>query len=210
LWAGYTASLLLAFNLPFTILLAGALQYALVARAGPKNGSAAVQYLIWIVSHLTVTSFTYPFSVLRARAQASEQTTRDELQPEKLPAAHPRIVREAFEIEALQPGFLAETLRILLKDGATAVLGKLTHASLYQSHCFFSSLFERSRKIDEIISQHASASGQTGLSTAGPSQEWGSTNETAELVGDYVEDEAEDWRSFYHWFWDPERRRDGH
>ncbi|KAJ5960888.1 Mitochondrial substrate/solute carrier [Penicillium vulpinum] len=26
-------------------------------------------------------------------------------------------------------------------------------------------------------------------------------NETAELVGDYVEDEAAEWRSLYHWFW---------
>ncbi|KAI9926420.1 hypothetical protein MW887_004185 [Aspergillus wentii] len=28
------------------------------------------------------------------------------------------------------------------------------------------------------------------------------TNETAELVGDYVEDEADEWRSLYHWFWE--------
>lgn len=27
-------------------------------------------------------------------------------------------------------------------------------------------------------------------------------NETAELVGDYVEDEAAEWKRFYHWFWD--------
>ncbi|KAK2784831.1 hypothetical protein FQN53_008224 [Emmonsiellopsis sp. PD_33] len=26
-------------------------------------------------------------------------------------------------------------------------------------------------------------------------------NETAEMVGEYVEDEAEEWRSLYHWFW---------
>ncbi|KAJ6028148.1 hypothetical protein N7540_003724 [Penicillium herquei] len=30
-------------------------------------------------------------------------------------------------------------------------------------------------------------------------------NETAELVGDYVEDEAAEWKSFYHWFWDKDR-----
>lgn len=30
-------------------------------------------------------------------------------------------------------------------------------------------------------------------------------NETAELVGDYVEDEADEWKSFYHWFWDKEK-----
>ncbi|KAJ6095624.1 hypothetical protein N7486_006370 [Penicillium sp. IBT 16267x] len=30
-------------------------------------------------------------------------------------------------------------------------------------------------------------------------------NETAELVGDYVEDEAVEWKSFYHWFWEKDR-----
>lgn len=30
-------------------------------------------------------------------------------------------------------------------------------------------------------------------------------NETAELVGDYVEDEAAEWRTLYHWFWEKDR-----
>ncbi|KAJ5899638.1 Mitochondrial substrate/solute carrier [Penicillium taxi] len=30
-------------------------------------------------------------------------------------------------------------------------------------------------------------------------------NETAELVGDYVEDEAAEWKTFYHWFWEKNR-----
>ncbi|KAJ5679253.1 hypothetical protein N7462_007497 [Penicillium macrosclerotiorum] len=34
-------------------------------------------------------------------------------------------------------------------------------------------------------------------------------NETAELVGDYVEDEAAEWKSFYHWFWDKDREHKG-
>lgn len=27
------------------------------------------------------------------------------------------------------------------------------------------------------------------------------TNELAEIVGEYVEDDAAEWRSLYHWFW---------
>ncbi|KAL4943740.1 hypothetical protein BDV06DRAFT_210773 [Aspergillus oleicola] len=30
------------------------------------------------------------------------------------------------------------------------------------------------------------------------------SNETAEMVGDYVEDEAREWKSLYHWFWEKE------
>jgi hypothetical protein len=32
------------------------------------------------------------------------------------------------------------------------------------------------------------------------------SNETAELVGDYVEDEDTEWRSLYHWFWEKEKK----
>ncbi|PGH09051.1 hypothetical protein AJ79_05780 [Helicocarpus griseus UAMH5409] len=32
------------------------------------------------------------------------------------------------------------------------------------------------------------------------------SNETAEMVGDYVEDEAEEWRSLYRWFWEKAKR----
>lgn len=31
------------------------------------------------------------------------------------------------------------------------------------------------------------------------------SNETAELVGDYVEDQASEWKSLYHWFWEKEK-----
>ncbi|KAL4780961.1 hypothetical protein BJX76DRAFT_350516 [Aspergillus varians] len=31
------------------------------------------------------------------------------------------------------------------------------------------------------------------------------SNETAEMVGDYVEDEAREWKSLYHWFWEKEK-----
>ncbi|KAL2849536.1 mitochondrial carrier domain-containing protein [Aspergillus pseudoustus] len=34
------------------------------------------------------------------------------------------------------------------------------------------------------------------------------SNETAELVGDYVEDEAREWKSLYHWFWEKEKEKD--
>lgn len=42
----------------------------------------------------------------------------------------------------------------------------------------------------------------TGIKVPSVSDE---VNETAELVGDYVEDESAEWKSFYHWFWDKER-----
>jgi hypothetical protein len=46
----------------------------------------------------------------------------------------------------------------------------------------------------------------TGYKVPGVSYE---INETAELVGDYVEDEAAEWKTFYHWFWDKDRGMKG-
>ncbi|KAF7595350.1 hypothetical protein BBP40_006343 [Aspergillus hancockii] len=43
----------------------------------------------------------------------------------------------------------------------------------------------------------------TGPTT--PTMDFPEGNETAELVGDYVEDEANEWRSLYHWFWEKEK-----
>lgn len=46
----------------------------------------------------------------------------------------------------------------------------------------------------------------TGFKVPGVSYD---INETAELVGDYVEDEAAEWKTFYHWFWDKDRGMKG-
>ena len=46
------------------------------------------------------------------------------------------------------------------------------------------------------------------MSSGGGSAEVGS-NETAEMVRDYVEDEAADWRGLYQWFWEKEKEKVG-
>jgi hypothetical protein len=43
------------------------------------------------------------------------------------------------------------------------------------------------------------------MTSTGPAIDSPEGNETAELVGDYVEDEADEWRSLYHWFWEKEK-----
>lgn len=39
-----------------------------------------------------------------------------------------------------------------------------------------------------------------------PEAAYPDSNETAELVGDYVEDEAAEWKSLYHWFWEKQKK----
>ncbi|KAJ5482776.1 hypothetical protein N7539_006222 [Penicillium diatomitis] len=54
----------------------------------------------------------------------------------------------------------------------------------------------------------AAANGAQGLDPSSTiSKVADEVNETAELVGDYVEDEAAGWKSMYHWFWDKDRMK---
>ena len=60
--------------------------------------------------------------------------------------------------------------------------------------------------VDTARQAKDSASSVVEQSKSGASNLWSSANETAELVGDYVEEEAEEWRSLYssHGHWDDE------
>jgi uncharacterized protein YneF (UPF0154 family) len=208
LWAGCAASLFLTLNLPLTLLLNEALKYTLFSRSKSIHKSAAIQYVLWGFCHATASSVTYPLSVLQTRSRAGDEMRTSGLSTDL------RDISQSIRTggpDPLYAGLVAEMVRIFTKDGASTLLSRLTHASLYQTYCFFSSLFERSKRLDEILSRHSQLSAHAAASDAstGKLQGWGYTNETAELVGDYVEDQAEDWRSFYHWFWDPERRRNG-
>lgn len=65
-------------------------------------------------------------------------------------------------------------------------------------------------KAEDVLNSHSGSvavdmtSGAAASGIKAPSMP-DEINETAELVGDYVEDEAAEWKSFYHWFWDKDR-----
>lgn len=58
-----------------------------------------------------------------------------------------------------------------------------------------------------LLDSHSGNVAVEMTSTSGPGgvDFWSDSNETAEMVGDYVEDEAAEWRSLYHWFWEKEK-----
>lgn len=57
---------------------------------------------------------------------------------------------------------------------------------------------------DATGSAHTGIGASSGLKVPASSAS-DELNETAELVGDYVEDEAAEWKSLYHWFWEKDR-----
>ncbi|KAE8147593.1 mitochondrial carrier domain-containing protein [Aspergillus avenaceus] len=69
-------------------------------------------------------------------------------------------------------------------------------------------LAESARDAENTVLDHHPGSVTAEITTAGPSPPLTDVpegNETAEMVGDYVEDEATEWRSLYHWFWEKEK-----
>ncbi|KAE8375378.1 mitochondrial carrier domain-containing protein [Aspergillus bertholletiae] len=69
-------------------------------------------------------------------------------------------------------------------------------------------LAEKVKDMDTSILDHNAGNVTAEMISSGPippSLDLPEGNETAELVGDYVEDEATEWRSLYHWFWEKER-----
>ncbi|KAL4868656.1 hypothetical protein BDV12DRAFT_169156 [Aspergillus spectabilis] len=66
-------------------------------------------------------------------------------------------------------------------------------------------LAEKARSgTEEILEGHRGNVAIDMTSNASPVDVMG-TNETAELVGDYVEDQARERKSLYHWFWEKEK-----
>ncbi|KAE8349203.1 mitochondrial carrier domain-containing protein [Aspergillus coremiiformis] len=68
-------------------------------------------------------------------------------------------------------------------------------------------LAEKVKDADPNVLDHNAGNVAVEITSRGPTPtvEMPEGNETAELVGDYVEDEASEWRSLYHWFWEKEK-----
>ncbi|KAB8231000.1 putative mitochondrial carrier protein [Aspergillus alliaceus] len=69
-------------------------------------------------------------------------------------------------------------------------------------------LAEKVNDTDATILDHNPGNVAIEMASSGripPAMDLPEGNETADLVGDYVEDEATEWRSLYHWFWEKEK-----
>lgn len=138
-------------------------------------------------------------------------------------------------IGALYDGLAGEVTKGFFTHGITMLTKDIVHSAIVQSYYASLVLLRRYPSPEELLQrareqaeEYADAAREgvqdlsesikdrageavdkltpeTGASDSLPSL--GETNELAEMVAEYVEDEAEEWRSLYHWFWERGRRK---
>ncbi|EAS34357.2 uncharacterized protein CIMG_05381 [Coccidioides immitis RS] len=226
LWAGYSASLLLMANPLITLSLNEILLRCLTRR----NNQIITHVLSATLSRVITISLTYPILVDKVRRQAGYQKfptahskaigSEDDLSPASLlrnVAALARLERSS----TVYAGITASVVQELVSHGIAAATGATIHAWTIRTYYIYLllssqyySLLDKAKKEIEILAEAAKEEARhaaeqevaSGKGTAAISGTDMYSNETADLVGDYVEDEAAESRSLYHWFWDRDKR----
>jgi len=139
-------------------------------------------------------------------------------------------------VGALYDGLAGEVLKGFFALGITMLTKDIVHSAIVHSYYTLlvllrrypspEALLQRAREQAEeyadaaregvqdfsgYVKERASEAVEKGSFQSGTSNSLSSvrdTNELAEMVAEYVEDEAEEWRSLYHWFWERGRRND--
>lgn len=134
-------------------------------------------------------------------------------------------------IGALYDGLVGEVLKGFLSHGITMLTKDAVHSIIVHTYYALLILTKKYPTPDELIvrarlqaEEYAEVARQGAKDVAGMVKDGASsvtststsvdmtshepqyspfedTNELAEIVGDYVEDDAAEWRSLYHWFW---------
>lgn len=230
-WSGYSASLVLTLNPSITFFLNELLKYVLLSRAKREKPPAIVTFILAATSKAAASSITYPFSLAKTRAQADSDSDH---QRQKKPTIFSTILHisrtegplalyAGLRTELLK-GFFSHGITMLTKDAVHALIIRMCYALLVLLKRYPSpeDVLARAREQAEKLAEGARDGTEkkipngvvvsvdvTSVGPAGRGHGHGhyDANETAEMVADYVEDEAEEWRSLYRWFWEKARNR---
>ncbi|KAI2087973.1 hypothetical protein LOZ36_002473 [Ophidiomyces ophidiicola] len=214
LWAGYSASLLLTINPLITFLLNKTLSFK--AESGPLT-----RLISAILSRLIATSLTYPVAVTKARMQAGYSPLVVSLGKPTTTIMDSTLLHtmsDVFQGEGAAgayAGITANMLHEIARHGIAALTKSTIHSCtirMYYLHLFSESLLDRVKREMESLSESAKAGNTRAMKGKGKDSKKFLkasvkniySNETADLVADYVEDEALD-----HWFWEKEKRGNG-
>lgn len=222
-WAGYSASLVLTLNPSITFGLFETLKKVFLPHHKRAHPPPSLTFLLSAFSKACASSVTYPFSLAKTRLQAG--TRREERDEEKVvgqdiesekarKAARATIfstvltIAQTEGVSALYEGLYVEILRSFFSHGITMLVKQVIQRFLVRAYYISSIIIGRYKRKASAkrLSQRAKASVEYyNLAMARASEKLDAAtqtvkekaNETAEFVGEYVEEESGEWRELY-------------
>ena len=149
-WSGYSASLVLTLNPSLTFFLFESFKRILLSRNQRSNPSPRVTFLLAASSKAIASTITYPFSLAKARAQASSTETTESLKekresvnmkgprrisPSKIPTNVFSILLSIARhegVSALYEGLGGEVLKGFFSHGITMIVKESVHKFIIQ------------------------------------------------------------------------------
>jgi len=222
-WAGYSASLVLTLNPSITFFLFETLKKMVLPRHRRDKPPASLTFLLSAFSKACASSVTYPFSLAKARLQAGakreasdekEVLDRDMESERAKKAARATIfstvltIAQTEGVGALYEGLHVEIVRAFFSHGLTMLVKQAIQRFLVKAYYLVSIIAGRykRRPSSQRLAARAKASVEYyNLAMARASEKIEQAghavsqraNETAEFVGEYVEEESGEWRTLY-------------
>lgn len=222
-WSGYSASLVLTLNPTITFFLFETLKKVVLPRHQRQHPPPLLTFLLSAFSKACASSVTYPFSLAKARLQAGakredsdeKQAVNEDISDERARKATRATIFSTVltiarneGVAALYEGLYVEVLRAFFSHGITMLVKQAIQRFLVRAYYITSIMLGRykRRPSSKRMAQKAKASVEyynLAMARASEKIEHAShavamkANETAEFVGEYVEEESQEWRDLY-------------
>ncbi|KAI9891713.1 MAG: hypothetical protein M1814_002463 [Vezdaea aestivalis] len=153
-WAGYSSSLVLTLNPSITFFAYEFLKRSLLPSSKRTNPGARLTFLFAALSKALATSLTYPFTLAKARAQASSSSSKPTTEkPQTAQSPPPPLKR-------LYAGLLPTLLKAILTHGTTMLIKNAVHASIISAYVLSLRLLSRYPSPEELLQRTSQAAGE--------------------------------------------------
>ncbi|KAI9776251.1 MAG: hypothetical protein M1839_000485 [Geoglossum umbratile] len=130
-WSGYSATLVLTLNPSLTFLFYNTLKRVLLRRPVP---GARATFLLAAISKALASTITYPFSLAKARSQATGTHHTGSLPRPKTVFGSLWAITQTQGLSALYEGVSGEVTKGFLSNGTTMMLKQIIHHFIVQAY----------------------------------------------------------------------------